>query len=299
MPLDHFLKIAFFILAGLFFAFPAATTAAEDDQKVLVNLECPMPGYEGEPVRADKFVDIEGRRVYVCCGKCKAKLSQNPGEYTSQIERVYASSSDWVTQAQIDANNLPMFDPFAATSDSGSPDAPDETTETSASADQSHDHDLADHAAAGSSSSFVSRLVAWLGKLHPASVNFPVAMLVAAAFAELMLMVRYKPFFEASGRYCLWIGSLGAALAALLGWFWGGFHLIDSSNILTAHRWLGTLTALVAIGALIAGEASHHKKSQTARGAYRVMIALAALLVVANALLGGAVEYGLGYYLEF
>ncbi len=68
---------------------------------------------------------------------------------------------------------------------------------------------------------------------------------------------------------------------------------------MTFHRWLGTLTALVGICALVAGESSHHRQSPSARGAYRVLIILAAIMVAANAFLGGAVGYGLSYYLEF
>ena len=279
---------------------------AASAEKVLVNLECPMPGYEGEPVRADKFVDIDGRRVYVCCGKCQAKLSRAPEQYEKQIEQVYAYSSAWVTQADLAAGTLPMFDPFAAAA-AATPDVPaseqSPAEAAGASADErverAHDnHDDHDHAAP-EGAGIVLRLVAWLGKLHPASVNFPVAMLIAAAFCELLMVTSRRIFFENAGRFCLWVGGIGALVAATLGWFWGGFQLVDSSNVLTAHRWLGTLTALVALGALVVGEVSHQQQSQSARGAYRVLIALAALLVAANAFLGGAVGYGLDYYLEF
>ena len=46
--------------------------------------------------------------------------------------------------------------------------------------------------------------------------NFPVAMLIGAALAELLLMATHRPVFADARRYCVWIGACGAVSAGLL-----------------------------------------------------------------------------------
>src|SRR3546814_11500441 len=43
------------------------------------------------------------------------------------------------------------------------------------------------------------------------------------------------------------IGVIGAVAAAFLGWFAGGFYLIDRNSILMAHRWLGPAIAVAGL----------------------------------------------------
>src|SRR5262249_14604941 len=91
---------------------------------------------------------------------------------------------------------------------------------------------------------FGTKLIDWLGKFHPPSTHFPMALLVAAALAGLLGVVTGRSLFEGAARYCLWFGTLGAVLTALLGWLMGGFRWADRSDLLTLHRWVGTAVAL-------------------------------------------------------
>src|SRR5207249_9815896 len=68
---------------------------------------------------------------------------------------------------------------------------------------------------------FAEKLIGWLGRFHPAAVHFPIALLTAAAVAELLRMATGRPAFDAVSRYCLWFGTLTAAFAGVLGWFLG------------------------------------------------------------------------------
>ncbi|HWY87341.1 MAG TPA: c-type cytochrome, partial [Gemmataceae bacterium] len=87
---------------------------------------------------------------------------------------------------------------------------------------------------------FVGKLIRWLGKLHPAAIHFPIALLTAAAAAEVLRLLTGNPVFDAVSRYCIWFGTLGAVVAGALGWFAAGFQLTDASWVMTTHRWLGT-----------------------------------------------------------
>lgn len=135
------------------------------------------------------------------------------------------------------------------------------------------------------------RLLFWLGKLHPAAVHFPIAMLLGAAFAELASF-RFKPdFFQNAARYSLWIGTLGAVGAALLGWLYGGFRIIDEENVMTLHRWNGTSIALVSTGALWLAErrVTHPTGSVTP---YRTILFAVALMAGLNGYWGSILVYG-------
>ena len=88
--------------------------------------------------------------------------------------------------------------------------------------------------------SFVEKLTRWLGRSHPPTVHFPIALLTAAAVAELLRLATRKPIFDPISRYCVAFGTLTAMLASTLGWCAGSFRLTDASWVLTTHRWLGT-----------------------------------------------------------
>jgi mono/diheme cytochrome c family protein/uncharacterized membrane protein len=143
---------------------------------------------------------------------------------------------------------------------------------------------------------FFEKLIGWLGKCHPSVVHFPIALLTAAAIAELLLMATGKPAFDAASRYCVWFGTLGAVAAGVLGWFLGGFHLSDPSWVLMAHRWLGTSTVVCAGLILALSEVSRHPDGSRARALFRAMLFCVALLVSVTGFFGGAVVFGLGHF---
>jgi len=141
---------------------------------------------------------------------------------------------------------------------------------------------------------FLDRLRLWLGKFHPPAVNFPVALMVAAALVELAFLRTRRPELDAAARLALWGGGLGALLAGVLGWFMAGFRLTDGEALMTAHRWTGTVTVIVSVLALILSERS--RRHGTSRAPYRTFLFLGAFLVLANGFLGGSLVFGLDHY---
>jgi uncharacterized membrane protein len=126
-------------------------------------------------------------------------------------------------------------------------------------------------------------------------VHFPIGLLVAAALAEALFLVKGRTLFDAAGRGCVSFGALGAVPAATLGWFLAGPRLTDSDWILAAHRWLGTSTAAWAVLVLILSEVSR-RPGRPDRGAFRLALLLNAVLVLATGFFGGALMHGLDYY---
>ncbi len=142
----------------------------------------------------------------------------------------------------------------------------------------------------------LAALVQWLGKFHPPLVHLPIAMLMAAALAEFLLIKTRRPAFGIAARYCLWVGALAAAVAAVSGWFFGGMKWTDGDWVMTAHRWIGTATAAWSVLVLILGELNLRRNSRATRVTYRLTLLLGAGLVGFTGFLGGCLIYGLDHY---
>ena len=141
-----------------------------------------------------------------------------------------------------------------------------------------------------------ARLVEWLGRFHPPTAHFPVALLIAGALAELIGLISRRPWFFDAGRFCVWGGTIGAVVASPLGWFNAGWDLPGDDWVLGTHRWLGTLVFFWAIGTLALGELVHRGGAHRWRPWYRTVLFLGAILVAVTAHFGGILVFGTDYY---
>lgn len=139
----------------------------------------------------------------------------------------------------------------------------------------------------------MAKFIGWLGKFHPAVVHFPIALLIAAAVAEVLFAGTGKLLFNNARVYCLWFGIIGAVGAGILGWFFAGFELIDENWLLTTHRWLGTSTVICS---LLLGWLALTSAKRPSRLLFRLVLLLAVILVSATGFFGGAMLYGLNQY---
>jgi uncharacterized membrane protein/mono/diheme cytochrome c family protein len=140
------------------------------------------------------------------------------------------------------------------------------------------------------------KLIPWLGRFHQPAVHFPIALLTAAALAELLGLVTGQPAFDAVSRYCIWFGAFSAAGAGVLGWCRADFRLTDVSWIMMTHRWLGTSTVACAAVALVLGEGSRRPGRRRIRMWFRAALLVVAALVLITGFFGGAVVFGLDHY---
>ncbi len=94
----------------------------------------------------------------------------------------------------------------------------------------------------------VSRLFRLFGRLHPAVVHFPIALLVVAAMLELVQLIRRKPGLAPATPVCLILGAASAVAASFLGWL-----LDDGSGgtLVGIHKWAGLLASGVAFVAVV------------------------------------------------
>jgi mono/diheme cytochrome c family protein/uncharacterized membrane protein len=143
---------------------------------------------------------------------------------------------------------------------------------------------------------FLTKLIFWLGKFHPAAVHFPIGLLTAAAAAELLQWTTGKPGFNTVTRFCLWAGTIAAVVAGLLGWFVGSSRWADASWILITHSWLGTSTVAFGGAALVLSEMSRRADHSAIRTWFRFVLLFVAVLVLVTGFFGGAVVHGLKHY---
>ena len=62
---------------------PAAAAASTNAAAVKAQTTCPVMG---GAIDKSKFVDYEGKRIYVCCGGCIATVKKEPAKYVKQLE---------------------------------------------------------------------------------------------------------------------------------------------------------------------------------------------------------------------
>ncbi len=310
------LLLAVFVCLG-----PAGLAAPPEAPAVSeqpINEFCPVMTEE----RADPSITTtyQGQIIAFCCQRCRRKFEANPERYAAPLtafrkgaggsmpgagregqaqpdegesqEHQHGSSRirEGVATASREARAHRDGGPGQAGGDEREPMHADHEHDES----ESHaDHEHEEHATPASG---VARLIAWIGGFHPASVNFPIAMLVGAAVAELLWIGTKRQLFAHAGRFCLWFGGVGAVVAGTLGWFFAGFHLTDDTWIMTTHRWLGTATASWALLTLIVGERAYRAGKDTRRGAYRVLLFVGAIAVLVTGFFGGAMLYGIDHY---
>lgn len=128
-----------------------------------------------------------------------------------------------------------------------------------------------------------------LKSLHPATVHFPIALLLMAALTELFVMARRAPEREAAVKIMIYGGAAGAAVAALFGWIHTGLWF-GGDTVMQLHRWNGML--IMAFGLIAAWIAYRNPQSRTA---LRLTLFLIAALLIAQGYMGGELAHGLNH----
>jgi mono/diheme cytochrome c family protein len=145
-------------------------------------------------------------------------------------------------------------------------------------------------------SSMMVRLLAWLGRFHLLAIHFPIALLAAAAFAELVAAWKGARTPAPTVQYCVLLATVSAVAAVGLGWLhadlggWGR----TSAQLLFAHRWLGTISgmSLITIAVLSERERRLNRRSRM----FRIVLGVGFALVAAAAHFGGLMVHGSDFF---
>lgn len=126
-------------------------------------------------------------------------------------------------------------------------------------------------------------ILEWLGRFHPTVVHFPIALLMAALFAEAASVALRRPNLEAATQYCLYTGALSAPPAAVLGWLLAANGSHPAAEV-RLHLLLGASVAVCA--PLIAVLAPRFPRAR------RILLVMLAAWVGLVGHTGGGLAYG-------
>ncbi len=141
------------------------------------------------------------------------------------------------------------------------------------------------------------------GIFHPASVHFPIALLVVST-GFVILSFLNRESFEPVAFHCLWIGALGAVASCVMGWAYadsqgyGSFSFDLQNSSIDRHRWLGIGVAVVSL-ILIPMARSVRRTGDTGMRLmwmFGSLIALGAVSITGYQ--GGELTYGEDHYTE-
>jgi len=261
------LRAAVLVLALL----PAALVSATRAGETPLNPKCPvLPDEDSDPAI---FVEYQGKKVFFCCHKCQRKFLEDPGKYVASLPQFAAPS----------ASAPEKLEPVEATAAEKAPPAPKPEPVTPPAA----------------APSFHTKLISFLGRFHPAIVHFPIALILAAGLAELLLLATGRPIFASATRFIMPLAALGAVAAALLGWAAaaGAHYPPDLARVLEWHRGFAALVVVSSVAAAILRERAERRPATAGlRWSYRGVLLLAVLLVSVAGYLGGELVYGTDYY---
>lgn len=145
---------------------------------------------------------------------------------------------------------------------------------------------------------FFDHLLSWIGKSHPVSTHFPVALMFVAVFAEsLAFFTRQKSWLQ-TVRFLVVLAGLSAVMATGLGWINAAYSSYDKDvfKLLFWHRWLGTISGVWAV--ICAGLVlmTDMEEGSLGRRRFRGALIAGAGLVGVAGFLGSALIYGLDHY---
>ena len=141
-----------------------------------------------------------------------------------------------------------------------------------------------------STMSYSARVLDWLGRLHPIIVHFPIAFFPAAFFTAIV--GRRRPAYAKPVQFLVVAGGIIAPIAAILGWFDGGFTLATDDWMLSYHRWLGTGIGVGALALAIWAI----RKPEDDRGSGMILgLGLMTVAIITQGWFGGALVHGIGH----
>ncbi|MGV3483136.1 MAG: c-type cytochrome domain-containing protein [Planctomycetaceae bacterium] len=151
--------------------------------------------------------------------------------------------------------------------------------------------------------SLLARIWAFQGYLHPATVHFPIALLLMGGLFVLVGL-KYPAFGESVAVVCLLMGTLSSIAASAMGWSfasrqgYGSWDRVDLDSEIFWHRWSAMVVTLMAITASIAAMVWLRRGGVRLGQFWKLSLLVIAVLVGAVGHQGGELTYGKTFYRE-
>ncbi len=136
--------------------------------------------------------------------------------------------------------------------------------------------------------------MAFVGRLHPLLIHFPIALVIAAALAEGAAIVTADEGWRTVAVENVRAGAVFALLATVAGWRLALAPEMEASPLLEWHRWLGTVAAGAALAAALATGGVRRRSALGGR-IYRIALFTAGALVAVTGHVGGLLVWGANF----
>jgi uncharacterized membrane protein len=137
--------------------------------------------------------------------------------------------------------------------------------------------------------------MSYIGKFHLLLVHFPIALVLAAAAAELVVIATPRKAWRTIAVANIRVGAAMGIVTAITGWLFASSPLVEASRSLEWHRWVGMAGAAGAISAAFLSSRLHGSLRRWAL-VYRFALFVTALLVAITGHLGGTLVWGAGFF---
>jgi uncharacterized membrane protein len=136
--------------------------------------------------------------------------------------------------------------------------------------------------------------MAFIGRLHPLLIHFPIALVIAAALAEIAAIVTRKGDWRTVAVGNVRAGAVFALVATIAGWRLALSPEMELSPLLEWHRWLGTAATVAALAAALTTGGVHRQSALRVR-IYRIALFAAGTLVAVAGHFGGLLVWGANF----
>lgn len=147
----------------------------------------------------------------------------------------------------------------------------------------------------------VGRAWAFQGFLHPATVHFPIALLLFGAFF-VVVGWKWPSLGQQIPLACLVAGALTAIAATAMGWSfatekgYGSWTKVDMDSEVFWHRWSGMIVAVTSSVLAIIALIGAKKQDPKTQRIWKVGLLVVAAMVGAVGHQGGEMTYGKDFY---
>jgi len=146
-----------------------------------------------------------------------------------------------------------------------------------------------------------ARLWAFQGYFHPATVHFPIALLLVGGMF-VVIGWRHPVLGDHVALSCLFIGTLSSIVASSMGWAfavqrgYGSWSRVDLDSEIFWHRWSAIFVTVLAVITSIIAIAALKKSHAGLRKSWKMGLLVLAALIGAVGHQGGEMTYGASHY---
>jgi uncharacterized membrane protein len=140
----------------------------------------------------------------------------------------------------------------------------------------------------------VREILESIGRLHPALVHFPVALVLTAAAAEALYMARREQRYGDAARFMIAAAAWLSVPSAVAGFAAAAGRTLDPAveGAFSIHRVAGTALPILVFLVYGLGEGSRRSGQVWEQILYRLLLLAAAVCVVVAAYCGGLLQHG-------